>query len=132
MDGIAVAVAYLKSTSLGSLVGGRVASRHHYAREWPVGEPGVVVREDRDVPLDWGPHDTRLDVYLYGKDTLEVEMLWQALQGCGRSERFLVAVGGDQALVYFFRVNAGLWYGHEKDLQMEIGRTIVHMMWRKM
>jgi len=129
VDPMAVMVAYLAQGALGAAVEGRVATRHHYGDEWPVGSPAAVVtleRQWREIP---GAGRCRAEVRLYAATDAEVAQLALTLRQMERRERFEVATDAGRALVYFFLLDVGLFPDFDEVLKMPLGVYPVAMMY---
>ncbi len=129
IDPLAAVTAYLSGGALGLAVEGRVATRHHYGEEWPVGAPAAVVVLDgqwREAP---GLGRCRVEVRLYAGDDAAVSMLALALGEMERRERFVVETEAGRALVYFFLLEPGLVPVYDDVLNMPLGVYPVAMMY---
>ena len=133
VDPVAVAVQYLRAdAALASMVGERIAGKHHYGHYWPRGNPGIVLHLDGDVIDPYtGVHSARMEMRVYASDTVTAMSILRTL------ETILLAIDraelndttyGNHALIYSALPDSGVSLLKDDALGMEIAQVFYE--WR--
>jgi len=124
IDSLEAIIQYLLAdTDLGNLVGTRVAAKHRYGESWTVGDAGIMVRLDGGSPEIFVPvQQPRLEIRIYGDGTTAVTSVFFQLVTISRNtDREVVTLTGDDALMYWFLPISGLSMLFDEEVGMDMG-----------
>lgn len=129
IDYLEAIIAYLRAdTDLAALVSTRIAAKHKYGDGWTLGDSGMAVRADGGEPQHYVPIQMpRLEVRMYGNGTLAVMQVYQKLAAlCRNTDRNVVALTGDDALVHWLLPASGLSMLFDDETGMDMGMVFMN------